>query len=344
MYLTEKEIMLQHEALKKTYEYLRSRKDEIESFLGSGPAKFNIIGCGSSYMLAKSGQRMFGSCKGGSANAIAGGDYLTNPGYYRHMVEGSIIISLSRSGKTTEMVRAISHMKDTADCRIISLSMLEGNDLEPYADLNLTMDWCYDKSVCQTRTVTNLYLAMSMIFAFYSGNGELLDSLKKAVDLNEEYKEEYRPAFKKIAEKDWEDVVVLADGVAAGIAEEGALAFTEISMIPGKCFNMLDYRHGPMVLNRENTLTIMLLQPGAEELQKAMVKDIKTHNGIVMTVSGRPENIYGTDAHICIGDIKDYIAWGIPFINVMQLTAYEKAIIRGTNPDAPSGLDAYITL
>lgn len=51
-------------------------------------------------------------------------------------------------------------------------------------------------------------------------------------------------ACHEIANLDWDNVVVLADGPICGIAEEGALAFTEISMLTGRYFHLLDYRHG----------------------------------------------------------------------------------------------------
>lgn len=345
MYLTEHEIMSQHEALKETYEYMMNNRRAVEQFFEEHPRrKFNIMGCGSSYMLSKSGQRMFASCPATTANAIAGGDYLINPEYYRHMMEDSIVISLSRSGKTTEMLRAIQIMKEQTNCKLVSFSMQDNNDFMPYSDMDLTMEWCYDKSVCQTRTVTNLYLAMSMFFAFYTKDEALLDSLKSAVELNEEFKTANRPALCDIAEREWKNVVILADGPTLGIAEEGALAFTEIAMLQGSFFHMLDYRHGPKVLNTGETLTIMLLQPSEDKLQGDMVADMKKHGGTVVTVSEDSENKFGSAAHIQIGGIQDYIAWGIPFINIMQITAYEKAIVRGTNPDAPTGLDAYITL
>ena len=74
MYLTEQEIMEQHIALNKTYDYMMEKKAEIKNFFSEHPSrKFVFFGCGSSYMLAKSGQQLICSCKGSSANAIAGG-------------------------------------------------------------------------------------------------------------------------------------------------------------------------------------------------------------------------------------------------------------------------------
>ena len=54
---TEREIFQQHEALRKTYAYLMEHEEEIKNFFnGCGCKKIVFMGCGSSYMLAKSGQ------------------------------------------------------------------------------------------------------------------------------------------------------------------------------------------------------------------------------------------------------------------------------------------------
>ena len=345
MYLTEQEIMSQHEALKKTYQYLNEKREEIDQFFKNHISKkFVFFGCGSSYMLSKTGQRLFAACAGTNANAIAGGDYLVNPEFYKETVKDSIIVTLSRSGQTSEIVRAAKHIKENYGNPIISLSMKEDNYIMPYSDLDLTMDWCYDNSVCQTRTVTNLYAALLMLVSFYKKDEVLLDSVKKVIENNEEYKLRYRPVLEDIAKRDWDNAVVLCDGAVIGIGEEGALAFTEICMLPGKCFNLLDYRHGPKVLNDSRTLTIVLLQPTESKLQGAMIEDLKQQGSVMVTVSDHAENIYGVEADICIEGIPSFEAWGIPFIYVCQMIAFSKAIFLGRNPDQPTGLDAFITL
>lgn len=345
MFLTETEIMQQHLALEKTYNYVMEMRECIQNFFRQNPMRrFVFLGCGSSYMLAKSAQRMLMTYPDTWACAIAGGDYLVNPETYDEIMKDSIVVTLSRSGKTTEMVRDVEYMKKKFNSPIISLSMLDDNDIMPYSDLNLTMDWCYDQSVCQTRTVTNLYAAVLMLAAIYGEDEELLAAVKEAVDHNEEYKVQYRPLLEKIAALDWDNAVILADGVPEGIAEEGALAFTEIAMLTGKYFHLLDYRHGPMVLNGPKTLTIALLQPGNRELQETMIHDLKKKGGYLITVSEEEGNPYEVQQHICLKNISRYEAWGIPFIYVTQMTAYSKAILLKLNPDEPSGLDAYITL
>ena len=345
MFYTEKEIMSQHSALKKTYEYFEEQKEKITDFFEKQAIKkFTFLGCGSSYMLAKSGQKLLCGYEDTSALAIAGGDLLVNPKVYENYVKDSIVVCVSRSGKTSEIVRSVQYLKEAYHCPVVSISMEKENDLVPYSDLDLVMEWCYDESVCQTRTVTNLYLALLMFSAYYGNNEELIQDVKLLIDENEAYKEKYRPLLKEIAERDWTKAVVLADGAVCGIAEEGALAFAEISRIQGYYANVLDYRHGPMVLNDERTLNIVLVTENHVELQKAMIEDIKSRKGILVTASVEDENLYGADLHVKLGNCKRMESLGIAYIYIMQMIAYEKAISKGCNPDIPEGLDAYIVL
>ena len=342
---TEREIFQQHEALGKTYAYLLEHEEEIRSFFDRcGRKKIVFMGCGSSYMLAKSGQRMFGAAKGVSSAAIAGGDYLMCPNFYQGCVRDSLVVVLSRSGKTSEMVRALEILKKQENCTVLAMTAAQPNDFSKYADLELTMDWCYDLSVCQTRTVTNFYLALSMLFCFYRQDTCTLESLREVVRENEKFQEQNREQLCKVAERDWNRVVVLANGPFNGIAQEGALAFTEIAMVPGCSYSMLDYRHGPIVLNDRRTLTVVLLQQTEKELQRGLLADLKKRGGFVLAVGQGTKEFWDVDALIDVGKEWNTCAVGIPFLNTIQILAYEKAVRSGVNPDQPEGLDAYILL
>jgi glucosamine--fructose-6-phosphate aminotransferase (isomerizing) len=345
MYLTEQEIMATKEALDKTYAQILKQEDEIRNFFRENTQrKFVFLGCGSSYMLSKSNERLFITRPNTSAVALAGGDYLVNPDTYAHTIENSIVLVLSRSGTTTEIVRAVEHMKKTSNVKVMSVTMKENSALEALSDLTVVLPWAYDNSVCQTRSVTNLYAAGLLINAICYGDDELKAEVKTAIDQNKDHMNKYRAELETIGKKDFEDVVVLADGVLCGIAEEGALAFTEIALTTGKYFNMLDYRHGPKVLNGPKTLTIFAVQPNESSYQRDMIDDVKKHNGIVVTFGSEQNNVYGSDLHISISGINRFEVYGIPFIYIMQMIALTKSLANGGNPDAPTGLNAYITL
>ncbi len=345
MFLTEKEILDTPNSLKKTYAYFCDRAEDVKAFFKANTnRKFTFFGCGSSFMLSKSASLLFSSFENTSASAIAAGEYIVDPDFWKETVKDSIVVTISRSGKTSEMVKAIKHIKETLGCDVISISMKDNNDIMPMAQLNMTLDWCYDNSVCQTRTVTNLYTSILLLASYYNNDEALRESVKVACETNEKFQADNRETLEKIAALDWTDVTVLADGPVRGIAEEGALAFTEITMLTGRYFPMLDYRHGPIVISGEKSLTIMLINPAEDELQKDMVADVMSHGGPVVVVSKHKDNIYGATAHIQIDGIDNFAAWGIPFIYLSQMTSLIKSVNMGGNPDAPKGLDAFIIL
>lgn len=345
MFLTEKEILDTPNALKKTYSYFCEKSEEIETFFKNNTLrKFTFLGCGSSFMLSKSASNIFASCEKTSATAIAAGEYIIDPDFWKETVKDSIVVTISRSGKTSEMVKAVRHIKENLGCDVISISMKDDNDIMPMSQLDMTLDWCYDNSVCQTRTVTNLYAAILLLASYYAKDDALKASVKAACETNEKFQLENRETLEKIAALDWEDVTVLADGPVRGIAEEGALAFTEIAMLTGRYFPMLDYRHGPIVISGKKSLTIMLINPAEDSLQNDMVADVISHGGPVVVVSKHKDNIYNATAHIQIDGIEKFAAWGIPFIYLSQMTSLTKSVNMGGNPDAPQGLDAFIIL
>lgn len=345
MFLTETEILDTPVALGQTCKYFTENADKITEFFEQHTQrKFTVFGCGSSYMLAKSTATVFASFPDTCASAIPAGDYIADPVFWEETVRGSIVIMLSRSGRTSEMVWAAEKIRQTLACPIISINAELNNDITPMSALELSLPWAHDNSVCQTRTVTNLYAAMLLVAAKYQKDETLWKSVFAAADANAAFQETYRPLLETLAKKDWTNTVVLADGPVSGIAEEAALAFTEICMMTGRYFHLLDYRHGPIVISGDKTLTLMLLRPQEQKLQGAMVRDVIAHGGTVVTVSEQAENLYGAAAHIQIAGIESFAAWGIPFIYLAQMTALLKSVFLGGNPDQPKGLDAYISL
>ena len=345
MFLTEAEILDTPQALSNTFDYFSNHADDIKKFFARYPQrKFVILGCGSSYMLSKSAAAVFAAIPDTTASAIPAGDYIVEPAFWAETVRGAVVIALSRSGLTTEMVRAVKHIRENFGCPLISVTAKLNNDLSPMSELDIVLPWIYDESVCQTRTVSNLYAATLLLAAVYGQDDILYNSVLDAGAGRGAFHLKNRAVLEQIAARDWNNVVVLADGPVCGIAEEGALAFTEIAMLTGRYFHMLDYRHGPIVVSGAKTLTLMLLNPAEEELQGAMVRDVIAHGGTVVTVSGHAENKYGAAAHIQIEGIEHFAAWGIPFIYLAQMISLLKSIALGGNPDQPQGLDAYISL
>lgn len=346
MYKIEQEIFSQYEALKQTYSYFLDKADTIKAFFGNTQFKsITFIGSGSSYSLSKSAVMSLKLRSEIKVNSIAAGDLMLNFDQYKNMIKDTLFISLSRSGSTSEVILAVKKAKQDMNIPCISICMVENSELSKIANLNLELPWTFDNSVCQTRTVTNLYTASLLLTAIMTGDTGLLDEVGAAVEAEGKFIEQNTAILKEVANTgNWESAVILADGELEGIAEEGALAFKEICQLQSNYYHILDVRHGPMVIIRDKSLVIMAAVPSGDLYQKGLIADLRKQGALVLTVSDRADNILGSDYNITIPSYKKYAVSGIPFIFVPQVISYYKALKRGTNPDKPQGLSAWIEL
>ena len=344
MSLTYDEIKQTRESTLQTIGYVEGRMPEIEAlFRATEPRHVVYIGCGSSYSLAKSCARMHSYTGNIPSSAIAAGDLMLNCSRYAAFLEGSVVITLSRSGSTSEAVEALKLLRERAKVRVLSIVCAEKSPLEAESDLTLVMPWAFDHSVCQTRCVTCLYTAGAVMIARLSGRGDILASLRYAAESSGDFIDTYEDQFKEVAKLDFSRAVVLADGEIEGIAEEGALAFNEICQLPSNYYHVLDSRHGPMVLIRKGTLVIAALADGGK-YEQDLIRDVLNKGAEVITYSDRPVKIEGVRYHFTGAQPMDMIARGVPFILICQLVSLFKSAELGTDPDRPDGLDAWIRL
>lgn len=345
MYKTEKEIFSQYKALKQTLTYMLSNAERIKCFRDKAVFKsITFIGCGSGYCLCHSGEISAKLHLNLPANAMAAGDLMINFSEYTNIIQGTLLVAPSRSGSTSEVVKAISKAKEAFYTPCISISAKKDSELSKIADLSLEIPWAFDESVCQTRTVTNLYVANLLLIAIIAEDQVMLDEIRMAIDKGEVYMEKYLGMLKDIGnDKTWDKVVVLADGELEGIASEAAIAFKEIPQMMSNYYHLLDVRHGPMVLIDDSTLVIMACSHHGVSYQQDLISDLKKKGAKVVTVSSINEEL-NSDFNITIPRYQKNGVSGIPFINVPQVISYYKALSRDINPDLPDGLDPWIKL
>jgi len=344
MNITYGEIKEQYRSMKQTKTYLDGQMKEISKLLKmESYTSLIVLGCGSSYSLAKSLARMANMRTGFPATALAAGDVLLHAPRYTKCFEGAMVLAISRSGSTSEILLALDALKEQ-NCHftIVSLTCREESKLSKLADMNLDIPWAYDNSVCQTRTVSCLYYAFAYILANITGDVELLVDLDHVVSRGDDYLEEIDAPLQNFAAEPWSHVVILGDAELCGLAEEGALAFKEICQLPSNHYHLLDSRHGPAVLINEETLILAVLGPN-NSYEKDFLQDMIKKTPHIIAFTDKPEGIGSVQVMPYNREIS-HIAKGLPFILICQLLSYHKAIYCGTDPDSPTGLDAWISL
>lgn len=341
MTLTELEIFHQPMSLKRTQEYLLERAQAVSDWLAQTSVKRVIFtGCGSSYSLCRSAEAAFHLRSELPALSIPAGDLFMNFQSYANLMEGSTLVILSRSGSTTEAVEA-AKLALVHGARLLSVIACEGSPLTTLKPgLVLEIPWAFDRSVCQTQTVSNLYLAAMMIVGIISGDEGLQKGLADAGDEQDDFLNAWSGRMRELAGEPWDRAVVLADGELCGIAEEGALAFNEICRRPSNYYHVLDVRHGPMVLVGPSTL-VVVATPSGGPLLDALIADIKAKGARVLLVGA---NLFtAADIHVPVAEAPT-ATLGLRLIALMQMLCLYKALDTGANPDFPEGLCPWIRL
>ncbi len=344
MYLTQKEIFGQYEALRRTYDLFLAKRSQIKSlFKKYEPRSLTFIGAGSGYTLCHSGEISTKLRLNLAANAVAAGDLLVNFNHYKKLLEGTVIIAPSRSGGTSEVVINVERAKKMG-VPTLAIAAKEDSPLSELAELTLEIPWAFDESVCQTRTVTNFYAANLILIGILADDEKLLAEIDAAVKDGERFMAEYKGMAETIAKEDWDKVVILADSELEGIGAEAALAFAEIPQLPANYYHVLDVRHGPMVLIDEKTLVVAALSPEENELQLALIQDLRKNKARVIAVSMGEKRDLGANREVFVPQYENFAVLGIPFIFIPQAIAFYKALERGLNPDQPGGLAPWIDL
>lgn len=340
---TYREIMNQYEAIRRTRAYLDTRMEAVRALLaGEGPCV--VMGSGSSYSVAQSVALMMQLRLGKRAAAVACGDLLLHVQAYRALLSGGVLVVLSRSGETSEAIRAIERARaEGFSFQVLSLTCAEGSTLEGLSAVTLAIPWAFDESVCQTRSVSCLYYAFVYLTAALGGMDARLAGLESFVGHGEAYLARADGAAQALAPLAWDRAVVLGDGELYGVAQEGALAFKEICQLASGDYHVLDVRHGPMVLLDEKTLVVIAVSDAGEPMQRDLVRDVAAKGCTVLVVSPAPFAMEGVHA-LATDCVADQAVLGLALVGACQLLAYRKAAETGADPDAPDGLDAWISL
>lgn len=349
MSLTYQEIKQQYIALQQTFDYMQANREAITEFVQSrGIHSITFVGCGSSYCLSESAAFSTRLRAGLPALPLAGGDLMLNLDKYRTLLTNTLLVAPSRSGSTSEVVEAVRQIQAHTDLSvpILALSCVTDSPLSKLADLSLELPWAFDHSVCQTRTVTNLYTANLMLTAFIGNDEALLHDIQTAIQLGEAYMERVEQSIRQAADFHWTNAVILADGELQGLAAEGAIALTEIAKVQAHSFHLLDVRHGPMVTVGADTLVIAALTEQGTAHQFNLMQDIKARGAKIIAFSDQASSVPTELVDLAvIADHKlDSAAQGIPFIYIPQIVALSSAERQGMNPDQPDGLVAWVKL
>lgn len=335
---TYQEIISQPQAWAKALDTLDGYQAQVRTlFEGHSFDEVIYTGCGSTYYLSLSAADLFQRLTGVSTRAFPASEVWLNPSTFKHNGKG-LLITVSRSGETSESLQACARFRAENGGRIITLSCYPEMPLTNMGDLNLILPSGQEKSIAQTRAFSTLHLASTYLACIAAKKEELLPHFRKLPDIGMRVIPSCETLAKKLGKDNrFERFYFLGSASRYGLACELNLKMKEMSLSFSEAFHFMEFRHGPKSMVDENTLIIGLLSDEQFENESAVLQEMKKRGATIVTVGETSTNI---EFKSRLPEVLRSILH-LPF---GQLLAYERAMSKDLNPDKPNNLDAVVKL
>jgi glutamine---fructose-6-phosphate transaminase (isomerizing) len=342
------EIISQPETWKFVVDGLRN-SELIEKILASTDDKreWVFVGCGTSFYLAEAVALSWTLLTGSPARAIPASEVLLFPKLLQAEGANLQAVVISRSGRTSEAVRAASVLKHDLQIPTLGITCAGNSQLEQATDLCIVLEAADEKSTVMTRSFTSMLLSLQVLAARRATNSQFIEGLSA---IAEQFARRIRTiahdmeAF--VARHTFSDYVFLGQGPFHGIAREAALKVMEMSCSYSQFFHALEFRHGPKAIVSPATCLTFFLSNTAQKSEAEVLYEMKELGGIIVAICNQasPQIRQASDLVIELDLNGDELALLAPYTVPCQLMGFFTGLRKGLNPDQPKNLTRVVIL
>jgi glucosamine--fructose-6-phosphate aminotransferase (isomerizing) len=248
-----------------------------------------------------------------------------------------LLIAISRSGTTTETVKATEKFKAEKRGDVVVISSYD-EVLSQLADVKIVIDKGQEQSVAQTRSFASMFVAASAFCARMAGRHDLLSAMNSLPNVGEKLLETYESFAKELGEDlSFDRFYFLGSGIRYGLACEVNLKMKEMTLTHSEPFHFMEFRHGPMSMVNDNAVVIGMLSD-ANRVQEAKVLSEMAELG------ARVANLGESEADVVFESKVPESVRAVLYLPVLQLMAFYRSVAKGLNPDSPKNLTAVVQL
>jgi glucosamine--fructose-6-phosphate aminotransferase (isomerizing) len=305
-----------------------ARSDAAARLASALDGKVVLIGSGSSLFAAQLGAialRRRGIDAIALAATEAQGDH--------RAFEGSTIVALSQSGRSTDVLRALDALRPD---KIVAVTNTAGSPLGERADLTIDVGAGPELAVPATKsmscTIAILLTAASLRGRDRTREPAMLLQTAQAIRgwLRDSAGTVVTPAA-QIAH--CTGIVILGTDYGAPIAREAALKFKEATYMHAEGFEAGEFRHGSAAMADASTAAIAIVDADGSPIVGAAMRDLAARGALRITV-GTESLGTGRPLGPMVDDPYNTLAWLV----TLQMLALHVARTRGVDSDTPRGL------
>ncbi|WP_417465818.1 SIS domain-containing protein [Kordiimonas sp.] len=252
----------------------------------------------------------------------------------KQMLEGTLFIAISQSGKSPDLVRTAEAAK-AAGAFVVALVNVTASPLADLADAVVPLHAGPEKSVAATKSYIASLSALLQLVAFWQDDAELKTALTALPrHLSAAWACEWAAAVETLLEA--RNFFVVGRGAGFGIALEAALKFKETCGLHAEAYSAAEVKHGPMAIVNEGFPVLVFSQKDAtRDGVEDIVRDFAGRGAKVMTAGFEAEGA----AALASVEGADPLIEPILFIQSFYRMANALSIARGYNPDEPPHLN-----
>lgn len=325
-------------------------RDRLEALDLDAVEELVFVGCGSSYHLAEAAAKIFGTVTGARARFTPASEVFLSPHTVFHKGDRIAMVALSRTGETSEVLKAVDLFKRLRHQGDLSGPVF-GFTCTPDSALVAACDQTVlvpstEQSLVMTQAFTGTLLALALWASLVSPVEEALGALS-ALDAAGQQVLDRAAMIKEIASyADIRRFVFLGSGILHPIAREGALKLQEMALVPEvAAYHALEYRHGPKSTLGADTLVVLLVSKAGERYEQELLAELKGLGARTLVLSGSEGEAFAphADYQVSVGSYPDALR-AVLYAPILQLLAYHRAVLRGADPDQPQHLSRSVIL
>ncbi|MGH8960583.1 MAG: SIS domain-containing protein [Jatrophihabitantaceae bacterium] len=202
------------------------RLPDVSPVLARRGERVAVIGCGTSWFMAAAYAALRERSGAGETDAFAASLFPADRRYDR-------VLAISRSGTTTEVVRAI----EASTAPVTALTAVPDSPVAAAADETVALEFADEQSVVQTVFATTALILL---------RGSLGEPLEPVVAQCRAVLDEVAPFAPDVEQA--AQYTFLGHGWGYGIALEAALKMREAAQLWTEAYPQLEYRHGPIAI------------------------------------------------------------------------------------------------
>lgn len=335
-----KEVMEQKESIAKAVNQDEKQIETIAHAIRNAKGTF-LVACGTAGKACMAAEYFFSVVAEHHVNFAPASEFKL---YHHFLKEESLLIVVSQSGETADVLEAIRVAK-SKNAKVLAIVNVEGSTISREADYTLLINAGPERAVASTKALTGqlavlLLIAHALAGKLHEGRTLLLETASTINDmLNPRYVERISRLAGRI--KNEEDLYIIGKSWNYPMALESAIKIQEVSYIHAEGFAGGELKHGPIALIDTGTPCIVL--GGNDEVKNDIVSnatELKARGAFIIGVSPERATVY--DEWIKVPDA----AAAQPIVNIIpiQILAYFLAVKRGKNPDMPRNLAKSVTV